>query len=546
MPATPSSASGPADSSPSEQPGGAVPAGQELARARENTPLVLLDGASVRFGDRLVLQNLSLCIYRREHTALIGPNGAGKSTVLKLIGAELRLSQIVAASSLTTVEGNGAVLWGFSGTLLPHALEAKEHVRLVSPWQQGEYLRQEWKITGEEIALSGYANSALLYDVPHEDRKKAVRALFRQAGLAHLVTMQAPAMSQGQLRACLVLRALAAQPALLLLDEPFDGLDARARKTLARLMKMAAENNTTLVVTSHRPEDIPFFISRFLHLEEGTLTSRPRSALYRPDHQKHPAHMPEELAPMRGKAMPSSLAYLKRKAERVLPQDAPVFDLQHVDVFIDRQQVLHDINWTVNRGEQWRVSGLNGSGKSTLLRLLYGDEFAAYGGTLTRLGRKKISLPRLRGLVGLVSDRLQQTYAYDITAHEVVLSGFDGSEGVYRDYSRHEVQRAVEWERELALERFLHVPCHSLSTGQARRVLLARALAAAHPVLLFDEPFSGLDAESRDLCLATLSLLVQNSAQIIFVSHREDDCLPLFSHELALEEGQVVYCGPVR
>jgi ABC-type molybdenum transport system, ATPase component/photorepair protein PhrA len=553
---------------PEHSPGSAPPALRnapassalpELPRHRPGLPLVQIDRASLRLGDTLALDALSLSLYRNGHTALVGPNGAGKSTLLKLIGAELRLSQVEARPEqspaqatplLPEEERNGSILWGFSGRLLPHALEAKKHVRLVSPWQQGEYRRQEWKITGEEIALSGYANSALLYDIPPLARKKAVTALFRQAGLGQLRAMPAPAMSQGQLRACLIIRALAAEPALLLLDEPFDGLDAVACRSLARLMKLAAENSTTLLMTSHRAEDIPPFVRRHLHLDRGRLTVPPFPG---EDPELTPVEARAKARPARGKqtgltpgnaALPG-LERLQKKAKRVLPEGRPVFALRNVDVFIDRQKVLHSINWTVNRGEQWRVSGPNGSGKSTLLRLLYGDEFAAWGGDLYRLGRKTLSLPRLRGLVGLVSDRLQQTYAYDLTAHEVVLSGFDGCEGVYRDYSQQEEAQAAAWERQLGLEGLGPLPWPSLSTGQARRVLLARALAAAHPVLLFDEPFSGLDAESRTLCLATLPLLAQNGAQIIFVSHRNDDCLPLFTHELALEQGRVVRCGPL-
>jgi molybdate transport system ATP-binding protein len=96
----------------------------------------------------------------------------------------------------------------------------------------------------------------------------------------------------------------------------------------------------------------------------------------------------------------------------------------------------------------------------------------------------------------------------------------------------------------LGLEAARGVPFAQLSSGWARRFLLARALAGSPPVLLLDEPCSGLDAESRNLFLSALPLLAAKGVQIIHVSHHSRDITPLFSHELRLEEGRVAFAGP--
>jgi molybdate transport system ATP-binding protein len=221
----------------------------------------------------------------------------------------------------------------------------------------------------------------------------------------------------------------------------------------------------------------------------------------------------------------------------------PLLRLSGVDVFIDRQKVLEGIDWQVRHGEQWMVSGPNGSGKSTLLRLLYGEEFAAWGGLLEWCGGLRPPLEDLRLGVGYVSDRLQYGSDADLTAEEAVITGLRGHMALYTEPTRPERELAREW-----LDRMGMLACAGdvlggLSSGEARKVLLARALAGSPPVLLLDEPCSGLDAPGRERFLQSLPLLAAGGVTIIHVSHRKQDSSPLFTHELVLERGRVARQG---
>ena len=217
--------------------------------------------------------------------------------------------------------------------------------------------------------------------------------------------------------------------------------------------------------------------------------------------------------------------------------------MQDVDVFSNRQKVLSDRSWTVKPGEQWIVSGSNGAGKSTLLRLLYGEEFAAFGGSLTWCGGMRPSLEELRTGVGYVSDRLQDTYDYDLQAEEVVISGLRGNIGLYHEPLPEERALALNWLERLGVAGYADQRFYDLSSGTARKVLLARALAGSPPVLLRDEPCSGLDRASRKLVLDALPLLAEIGVTIVCVSHHEQDRISLFTHELRLEKGKVAFCG---
>ena len=494
--------------------------------------LVRLDRVTMRFGRNTVFSDVSLCLRRGERLALLGANGTGKSTLLRLIQGDLRPGQDAAA--LHDPAAPGRIFWNFEGREEPFALTALKHARLVSPGQQRNYVRRGWNVTGEEIVLSGLDNAAMLQEELSSRHYARAAELADAAGAGHLMGMSAPAMSQGQLRLVLLLRALMSKPALLLLDEPLDGLDAASRERFTRCIALAAEDGGTLIVSAHREEDIPPFITGALILRDGRIERTAPPARPRPASPVSFA-LPDSFCPYSSEA--------DFRAGGSSAHAAPLVELEHVDVFTNRRQVLFDINWVIRPGEQWILSGGNGAGKSTLLHLLYGEEFAAYGGTLRWRGGPRPSLEDLRASVGYVSDRLQYAYDYDISAENVVISGLRGSVGLYHEPDEHERALARDWLDRMGLAASGGKSFHSLSSGTARRVLLARALAASPPLLLLDEPCSGLDALSRELFLNALPALAGRGVTIVHVTHHEQDKSALFTRELRLDKGRAVFAG---
>ncbi|MDR1945776.1 MAG: ATP-binding cassette domain-containing protein [Desulfovibrio sp.] len=509
-----------------------------------------------------VFSDLSLELRFGKHLALVGANGSGKSTLLSLLHGDLRPAQ-----DLPDRDRPGKIFWYFEGVADPSPLAAREHTRLVSPAQQRRLVKLGAAITGREIILSGLDNAMMLYGEVSDRDHRRVSASAEAVGARQLLSLRLPSMSQGQLRLCLILRALAGRPRLLLLDEPFDGLDAEAGRRVACSLELAAES-CTLLASSHRTEDIPSFMREMLMLRNGRVT---RLALRgtRPYRRDSPAVSDPVRAAFPGPPVRAEAGGL-----------LPLLRLEHVNVYIDGVLVLHDINWTVQAGENWLLSGPNGSGKSSLLRLIYGDEQAALGGIVSRYGGKRpgpeyftianaaavrpagvgkacfrrqapegasqnqIALEELRRSVGYVSDRLQDLYEYDLSAEDTVISGLRGSIGLYGEPERDERELARSRLRDMGILHLAEVPLHSLSTGNARKVMLARALVASPPLLLLDEPCSGLDPESRERFLDSLRGLAQRGVSLIYVSHRNDRANDIFTHELRLERGRIVYAGP--
>ena len=212
--------------------------------------------------------------------------------------------------------------------------------------------------------------------------------------------------------------------------------------------------------------------------------------------------------------------------------------------------MLRHIDWSMHQGEHWRISGANGSGKSTLLRLLAGDEFAAAGGRLERWlprqGGAVHTLAEVRKGIRLVSDLSQALYGYSLTAHDMVCTGFDNSIGVYRKFSAAEIAEALRRMEEMFPEESPQGVAHMgrlsirrLSTGQLRRLFLARALVGEPDILLLDEPCSGLDAASRARYLGLLDLLAARGLHMVFVSHHGEDAPLCINREAHMEDGQL-------
>lgn len=487
-------------------------------------PLIRLDDLSVTLAGKAALRGVSWRLLPGEHWAILGANGAGKSTLLRILRGELRPDQ----------DGRSRCVWGFSGEEDTSPLAIRPLAAMVSAELHRTYVRQSWRINGLELILSGFVDN-YLPSFPTEEEKAAAVTLAQEVGAEPLLPLMVPAMSQGQLRLVLLARALVTAPRLLLLDEAFDGLDAAAREAMGRAASHAAATGASLVCTAHRVEDLPPCITHVLRLEQGRVVFSGLRGDLPPECAAEQPCIDFVLPPLPGFAENSATG--------------PVLELDHADVYVDRVKVLHDINWRVLPGQNWRISGPNGSGKSTLLRALAGLEQVALGGSLRWFGRRHPPLEELQRHVGYLSDQLHAAYGYDLTGRELVWSGFDGSVGLYRDSTPEEQAVARHWITLLGLDQYAGQLVSRLSSGTGRRFFLARALVSGPRVLLLDEPCSGMDAAARRLFMAALATAMAQGIQCLYVSHHDLDVPAGITHELRLKDGRVhasgTYAPPV-
>ncbi|MDR2050702.1 MAG: ATP-binding cassette domain-containing protein [Deltaproteobacteria bacterium] len=488
------------------------------------------------YGSRTALDGLDWEIFPGQHWAVLGRNGAGKSSLLRLLRGEVRPSRLPSGAG----EHIPAITWNFTGEEDTSPLAVRPVSSILSPELQRHYVRQGWRLRGEEVILSGFSDAYMPYSPPSPEEREMARDMASRLGAAPLLDVLAPDLSQGQLRLLLLARALVKKPRLLLLDEPCDGLDHSSRKHMFALLEECSTASTTIICALHRDEDAPSCLTHALELESGRIV---RSFRLEPDTGRRPY-----LSQARENSAPAA------KTPPPPPAGRPIFRLRRGDVYIKRKLVLRGIDWEVRAGEQWLLSGANGSGKTTLLRVILGEEHVALGGSLTWFGpglsaTKRLTLEERRNYTGHVSDRLRNDYRYDLTGLELVLSGLHNSIGLYRASTEEELKKADFWLKLLELEELADERLEKMSEGLSRRFLLARALAPRPRLLILDEPCSGLDADSRESFLSSLPKVMDQGCQLIFVSHSPGDLAeiaPLLTHELALENGRVIYRGGIR
>jgi len=473
--------------------------------------LLSLNNVSVTLQGIRALRDITLAIRQGEHSALLGPNGAGKSTLLKVMRAECFPSP-----------GSGQILWYPNGTAECAPLAGRELCALVSIAHTELYLRQQWQITGEELILSGLYDTPLLYAAVDEQERSLAVKLAEDLDLTEALSATLDTLSQMRISMLLFARACIRKPRLLLLDEFIDGLEMRHRSVLlGKLEEIAKES--TLILATHRPESLPSFVRRVIRMEEGCITAV------------------EGLESIRRSAV---VERVPAEATREDAETHAVFTLKNVNVYVDGAPVLHAINWKVYEGEHWALAGGPGSGKSTLMRLLAGDHHPACGGSIARVlpGKREAlrMLSDIRRHIRLVSGDMQANYAYDLRGEEFVCSGRTGSIGIY--YEPDESERA---EARVCLELVDALPLaeraiRSLSTGQLRRLFLARALIGSPEVLLLDDPFAGLDVRSRARVRDVLYNLVESrNIQTIMTAPSLEDFLPQATCLALLQGGRL-------
>lgn len=222
--------------------------------------------------------------------------------------------------------------------------------------------------------------------------------------------------------------------------------------------------------------------------------------------------------------------------------------LHDAKVKMDGRVILDVDDFVINQGERIVVLGPNGSGKSTLVKLLTKEIEPVWRETppVLFMGQPDPSEETLIETVGLVSTDVQERMMVHRTVFDIVLGGFFGSVGVpfHIGASDEQVEQARKAIREIGIPSLSERDMLTLSTGQARRALIARALINGPALLIFDEPTSGLDPEGAWNMRQSLSALAKAGHTILVITHNVSDIMPEFDRVVMLQDAHIVADGP--
>lgn len=220
--------------------------------------------------------------------------------------------------------------------------------------------------------------------------------------------------------------------------------------------------------------------------------------------------------------------------------------LTHVSFIREENHILTDIDWTIRKGEQWALLGRNGSGKTTLLEIVNGYQFPSKG-SVEVLGETygRVDLREMRKRLGYISQSLFEKLTLRDPLWEVVATGAFANLRFYEAIDADVKERAMERLRQVGLERLSEHALGTLSQGERKKALLARALMANPEVVVLDEPCSGLDLYQRENFLEAVNSIA-SEATMIYVTHHMEEIVPAITHVALLKEGRLTASGAKR
>jgi molybdate transport system ATP-binding protein len=468
-----------------------------------------LEGVSVTLGGSRLLGAIDWTIRRGEQWALVGPSGSGKTLLAR------------------TLQG----LHFATGRVGTQGLR----IRMVE---------QQHRFHGLPGATDLYYQQR--FNAADADATITVAGEFEAAGVSgdwldslHVRVLLAKPLiqlSNGENKRVQLAIALSGRPDLLILDNPFLGLDAEGRGVLHTIIdRLATEGLQILLITGER--EMPACISHIGKLEKGKWSFLgPRTGFLPATGPKNLVQLDAEIVAKLQTTGPITAGDTTGHTE--------VISMHNVIIRYGEATILSDINWEVRKGERWSVSGPNGAGKSTLLSLITADNPQAYANDIRLFGRQRgtgETIWDIKQKIGFVSPELHLYFDSGASCFEVVASGLLDTIGLFRPLTPEQEETVNRWIKLLSLEHLRLRRLPQLSTGQQRMVLLARALVKNPPVLILDEPCQGLDEEQtanfREL-IAELCLLFDKT--LIYVSHYRQELPRCIDRFLRLEHGKRV------
>lgn len=496
-------------------------------------PILELRHATFRLDDRLVFRNTDWTLRRGEHWLVVGPTGSGKTAwcralcgELPLVGGamDLRIRRAAGRDPESALAFLSAAHWTFdpaAGAPARWFSLDREQSPLVADVLSRRSVEE---LNPFEVGARPPADGARW-------ERRAGR-IIRALAIAPLLAKPLLALSNGERRKIALARALMRAPKILILDDPFAGLDAAYRRHLrAVLGGLVRQRRVGLVLVGAEPADWPRGLTHLMRLARFRIAAQGPLPRLRREPGVVRLLRTAEPAPAGGPARP-----LRRAAP-----GAELVRFRNVRVQWEAAPVLERVDWTVRAGESWAIVGPNGSGKSTLLSFILGDNPQVYANDVRMFGRPRgsgESIWDVQRRIGRVSPEFHDAFDPALTALEAVVTGLRDASTLREPPTPRQRAAARRWLRKLGLASLAGRRFGDLSTGEQRLILLARALVKSPRLLVLDEPCQGLDRRRAQAFVAEVDRQIRQGATALYVTHRREEIPPAIRRILRLGGGR--------
>lgn len=450
-----------------------------------------------------------------EHIAVVGANGAGKSLFVDTLLGKYPLRE-------------GTVQYDFAPAETQTVYDNVKYIAFRDTYGAADanyYYQQRWNAHDQDDAPQ-------VCEMFGEVRDEALRQeLFDLFRIEPMLAKKIILLSSGELRKFQLTKTLLTAPRVLVMDNPFIGLDAATRELLFSLLeRLTQRSSVQIVLVLSMLDDIPSFITHVIPVDKLTVHPKMQRDAYLEAFRMSDAVDPMEELQRRIVGLPS---------EGTNYESEEVVKLNKVSIRYGDRTILNELDWTVCRGEKWALSGENGAGKSTLLSLVCADNPQSYACDISLFGRKRgtgESIWEIKKHIGYVSPEMHRAYLKNLPAIEIVASGLHDSIGLYKRPQESQMAICEWWMGVFGIAALKDKPFLQLSSGEQRLTLLARAFVKDPELLILDEPLHGLDTYNRRRVKTIIEAFCRRRDKtLIMVTHYESELPKNIDHRLRLK-----------
>lgn len=463
-------------------------------------------------------QPVDFDILSDEHIAIVGPNGAGKSLLVDMLTGKYPLRE-------------GMLEYDFSPSTSVALYDNIKYIAFRDTYGSADanyYYQQRWNAHDQDEVPTVREQLGNVLDKADEGIKRQLFDLFH---LEPLLDKKIILLSSGELRKFQLVKSLLTAPRILIMDNPFIGLDASTRASLNDLLEQLTHlGRLQIILILSMLDDVPSFITHVVPVSHMVVGKKlERSAYLEAFRAGDVADQWTELQER----------ILQLPYEHVNYVSDEVVKLNKVSIRYDDRTILKDLDWTVMRGDKWALSGENGAGKSTLLSLVCADNPQSYACDISLFGRKRgsgESIWEIKKHIGYVSPEMHRAYLKNLPAIDIVASGLHDSIGLYQRPKSSQMSVCEWWMDVFGIAPLKDKPFLQLSSGEQRLALLARAFVKDPELLILDEPLHGLDTYNRRRVKKVIEAFCRRRDKtMIMVTHYEEELPNVINHRLHLQ-----------